>query len=189
VISAELYKNRREKEAVLKEKQKSKKLNKLPNTFVHTDIVSESILRCSYIPPKVRKETQHFLNMLENNGIFLDTFKKYSKDLSYFEINFLTSEEIQNLNLQFRNIDSPTDVLSFDAKYIGEIDLCLDVISINAKDLNIDFHQELYRCIIHGILHILGFDHISKLTDQTLHEEPMFLLQEEILKNVTSSSL
>ncbi len=70
------------------------------------------------------------------------------------------------LNKDFLSHDGPTDVISFglarSAKglpVIGDIYICPSVAERNAKSLRITVKQELTRLIIHGTLHILGYDH------------------------------
>lgn len=74
---------------------------------------------------------------------------------------FVSEKEIQRLNKVFRHKDSITDILSFSAVEegsLGELALCLSVID---KKKPKDFSKEewLYYLILHGILHLLGFEH------------------------------
>jgi probable rRNA maturation factor len=141
----------------------------------------ELIFECHYFPIEFEKKVKSFLSVLRNNDTFLYESNKYIQNLNRIDIHSLTKKEIQDLNLKYREIESPTDVLSFNLEYIGEIDLCFDIIRENAERMNVDFLNELYRCIIHGILHIFGFDHTEKLTNESKDHEPMFILQEKIL--------
>ncbi len=70
---------------------------------------------------------------------------------------FNNSNEMSQLNKKFRGKDGPTDVLSFegvDKNSLGEIVLCVDVIESRGKFMN-----ETVFLILHGILHLLGFEH------------------------------
>lgn len=79
------------------------------------------------------------------------------------DINFIfcSDEYIYEINKKYLNHDYYTDVISFDYtenKMInGDIFISIDRINDNAKEFNIPFEEELYRVIIHGILHILGY--------------------------------
>ena len=106
-----------------------------------------------------------------------------------FEINlsFVSSEEIRELNKTHRGNDRPTDVLSFpchdfmigevvDKSFLeyalnfnpetgcfmlGDIVICTDVASTQAKELGHSFEQEVLRLSIHSFLHCFGYDHIE----------------------------
>jgi rRNA maturation RNase YbeY len=85
---------------------------------------------------------------------------------------FIDKEEIAALNAQYRKKTGPTDVLSFAYEkegLNGEIVLCYDIIKENAHGDGISVEYELGKNIIHGILHILGYE----------HGEEMFRLQDE----------
>jgi probable rRNA maturation factor len=99
-------------------------------------------------------------------------------------------ERSQELNLKYRGKDKPTDVLSFPLeessleKYgilpAGDIFICLDIAKRQAEDLNIPLNQELARLCIHGLLHLLGYDHERSQKD----EEEMIGLQEKIIDSL-----
>jgi probable rRNA maturation factor len=93
-------------------------------------------------------------------------------------IIFLTEVEITQLNVQFRNIDKPTDVLTF-GPYddTAEIYICPNFIQQKTQD----FEKELVRVLIHGILHLQGYDHEGYFDENKIVEE-MYVLQEEYLK-------
>ena len=79
---------------------------------------------------------------------------------------------MKKLNKKYRGKNRTTDVLAFGSdqklssvfqKEIGEIIICLQEVKKNAKRFNLSFKKELTRVLIHGILHLLGYDHeISK---------------------------
>lgn len=81
---------------------------------------------------------------------------KENKDVS---IVLLGPGRMKNLNKKYRKKNKTTDVLSFQYDDSGEIILCLSQIKKNARKLNISFEKELNRVLIHGILHLLGYDH------------------------------
>ena len=103
-----------------------------------------------------------------------------------FNIIFVTKEEIQRLNREFRKIDKVTDVISFaliDDKDIiktdelGDICICLDKAFEQAKEYQHSENREVCFLAVHGYLHLCGFDHMTKED-----EEIMFSKQEEILQ-------
>ncbi len=88
--------------------------------------------------------------------------RKNSLDLS---VALLGEREMKRINEKFRKKNRPTDVLSFDYGNVGEIILCPDYIKKNAKNSEIAFENEFLKVFIHGILHILGYDHEKKMVD------------------------
>jgi len=111
------------------------------------------------------------------NG-YIDIFK--DTDIKDINIVFVTSEYIQELNERYRQIDSSTDVLSFpisDDNQSGEIYISPEYVYNTFK--GDEFEEEILRLIIHGTLHILGYDHRESLNDSS--NEEMFKLQEELL--------
>jgi len=66
---------------------------------------------------------------------------------------------IRELNKKYRKKNKATDVLSFQYDGSGEIVICLREVKKNAKKFKSTFKKELARVLIHGILHILGYDH------------------------------
>ena len=96
--------------------------------------------------------------------------KKENKE-GEISIALVGPEEIRKLNKDYRKKDSSTDVLSFSNRndiieikdkkkcFIGEIVLCPEKIRKNSQELKSDFTKELYWALIHGILHLLEYDH------------------------------
>ena len=92
-------------------------------------------------------------------------------------VTLTNNKEIRKLNKLFRSIDKPTDVLSFpmDDIVLGDIVISLEKAKKQAVD---SFERELVFLCVHGLLHLLGYDHeISK--DE---EKIMFDKQKEIMK-------
>lgn len=98
----------------------------------------------------------------------------------------VTPQQIHELNKQFRNIDRPTDVLSFedgevedDTLSLGDIFINVRAIEQQAEDYGHSIKREFCFLVVHGYLHLLGFDH------HTPEEEiVMFGYQEEILHGI-----
>ncbi|MDR2052685.1 MAG: rRNA maturation RNase YbeY [Treponema sp.] len=116
----------------------------------------------------------------------LDALGKDGWDLS---ILLCGDAYIRELNSRYRNRDEATDVLSFalgescpdgegrDRYLPGDIVISLETLEENSRYFKVSFDEELRRVIIHGILHLDGMDHETNGKD-----EPMLLLQEELLK-------
>lgn len=81
------------------------------------------------------------------------------------ELILVHNEEIKELNLEHRNIDKATDVLSFPLEFdmahmpLGAIVISVDFVEEKAKEYKHTFEDELKLLFIHGLLHLLGFDH------------------------------
>jgi len=87
--------------------------------------------------------------------------------VEYLFINFITSEEIYNINKEFLNHDRSTDIITFNYsgshfELDGEIFISIDDAKIFARKYNVSLSKEFTRLIIHGILHLKGYDDIKK---------------------------
>lgn len=126
-----------------------------------------------------------------------------SKQLE-MSLSLVSQEEIRSLNKQFRNVDSVTDVLSFPSIdnperkvldfgsfsmdainpetnriNLGDVIICLDRAKEQAVSYGHSLKRELCFLALHGMLHLLGYDHMTE-TD----EKQMFSLQENILSSL-----
>lgn len=91
---------------------------------------------------------------------------------------FLTATEMQRINHQFRKKNKPTDVLSFasdDPASLGELLFCADVLKKQAAQQKHSLFAETTYMLIHGILHLLQYDHEISQKEEKL----MFKLQDE----------
>lgn len=100
-------------------------------------------------------------------------------------IAFVDPSTIQKLNRSRRRKDRVTDILTFSLNgggeafgIGGELVMCYDQIVKQAKKFGVSTDEELARTIIHGILHLVGYDHKTKKDERI-----MFGLQEELLRN------
>jgi len=101
-----------------------------------------------------------------------------NRETENLSLAFVEKKEIKNLNKKFRKKDKPTDVLSFELrptgypeKYLGEIIICPEVVEENAIKYNSNFKNEMTKVFVHGILHLLGYDHEKSNKDEKLMEE------------------
>ena len=79
-------------------------------------------------------------------------------------IAFVSDKKIRELNRQFRGIDKATDVLSFpadgpDDSELGDIAISVDTAATQAKENGLKFEGEIAQLILHGLLHLSGYDH------------------------------
>jgi len=93
--------------------------------------------------------------------------KAITDDLKFnivnLEINFINSAEIHLLNKKHLNHDYTTDIITFDysddfESLDGELFISVDDAKLNAKKYKVTLNEELARLVIHGILHLLGYD-------------------------------
>ena len=106
-----------------------------------------------------------------------------------FDIIIVNNDYIHKLNKDYRGIDSPTDVISFaledgddfinpEARSLGDIYISLDKAKEQAKEYNHSLLRELGFLSIHGLLHLLGYDHMNKEDEKVMFEK-----QERILSS------
>ena len=104
-----------------------------------------------------------------------------------FSIIIVDNKRIHEINKEYRNIDRPTDVISFaledNQEYefdhyrpLGDIYISIDKVKEQAKEYGHSETRELAFLTIHGFLHLLGYDHMKPE-----EEKIMFAKQEEIL--------
>ena len=118
----------------------------------------------------------------------LDSTLKHEKvNHAIFNIIFVEDDEIHDLNKNYRNVDRVTDVISFalednddigygDIRMLGDIYICIPQMKRQALEYGHSEKRELSFLAVHGLLHLLGYDHMTKED-----EEVMFGLQELIL--------
>jgi probable rRNA maturation factor len=86
------------------------------------------------------------------------------KSESSATIAFVSDKRIRGLNRQFRGIDKVTDVLSFPAEEksnLGDIAVSVDTAAVQAKENGLTFDGEIAQLILHGLLHLCGYDHAT----------------------------
>ncbi|MGT2801316.1 rRNA maturation RNase YbeY [Streptococcus henryi] len=131
------------------------------------------------------------------------TAEKLGKENKEMAVTFVTNERSHELNLEYRDTDRPTDVISLEYKpevpfafdeedlaenpelaemldefdsYIGELFISIDKAHEQAQEYGHSFEREMGFLAVHGFLHINGYDHYTPE-----EEKEMFTLQEEIL--------
>ena len=116
-------------------------------------------------------------------------------------ILFCNDEYMRMLNKNYRNIDSSTDVLSFENdeeyedeegrwKCAGDIAISLDTLPVNAEYFNESQNDELKRLLVHGLLHLNGYDHGEEHIEKGVKPEcEMLILQENILDKLKDEKI
>ena len=93
---------------------------------------------------------------------------------------------MKGLNKKYRKVDKVTDILSFESyekNVLGELVFCPEFIEQQAKKHGLSFYEEFSYLILHGILHLLGYDHE---TDEK-EAERMFSLQDKLFDEFLDS--
>lgn len=106
-------------------------------------------------------------------------FKKYSKvDLEDIQIhyNFVSSSDQIKMNKEFKHHNYNTDILTFDlsnneCELTGDVYISLKQVKKNATKYNTSLYNELNRVLIHGILHIIGFNDETKLEKKQMKKQ------------------
>lgn len=100
-------------------------------------------------------------------------------------IAFVDIDVISHLNHKFRGIDGPTDVLAFsmdEEGMLGDVVVCPEAARRNAECLDRDVNEEIFLLVIHGLLHLLGYDHKERGSKKN-----MWARQNELLDTVQKS--
>ena len=107
-----------------------------------------------------------------NNTAVTEWLNSCIQDLDYktgeISIIFCSDDYLLKINKKYLNHDYFTDVITFNYNenntIIGDLFISIDRVKENAKELKVDFNNELYRVIIHGVLHLCGYN--DKTQDQ-----------------------
>ncbi|XCY67113.1 rRNA maturation RNase YbeY [Streptococcus iniae] len=154
----------------------------------------EMIDETGFVSQEIMKQTTDLLNFAT---------QKMGKEEKEMSVTFVTNERSHELNLEYRDTDRPTDVISLEYKpetpilfdqadlendpelaemlsefdaYIGELFISIDKAKEQASEYGHSFEREMGFLAVHGFLHINGYDHYTPE-----EEKEMFTLQEEIL--------
>lgn len=124
----------------------------------------------------------------ELEDLLKDFCKREKLDDILFNIIIVDEEQIHKINKTYRGIDRSTDVISFaleddetmvspgEFRVLGDIYICIEKVKAQAEEYNHSFKRELTFLAVHGLLHLLGYDHMEKED-----EIKMFAKQEEVL--------
>lgn len=147
---------------------------------MNLNIVNQSKTR---IP---RKFISEWILLISKN---LQKSKVLSKADSQRELTlvFLDPKPAKALNLEFRGKNYATDVLSFDSddiESLGELVMCPEVLKKQAQEHGLTFQVELGYMLIHGVLHLLGYDHETGEKDAA----EMFGIQDRLFEKLLKKS-
>lgn len=127
------------------------------------------------IPKLTAKITADILDYFKTKKV--RSLKKL-KQKTEITLVFLSEAQMKKINNSFRKKNKATDILSFtsgDPQSLGELLLCLSVLKKQAKLQKHSFERELQYMLIHGVLHLLGYDHEESKSEEKL----MFAIQDK----------
>ncbi len=106
----------------------------------------------------------------------ISCLKEENKKLSEIIYEFVSEEQILKINQDFLNHDYYTDIITFDESLVniikGYIFVSPETVRTNALNRNVSYEKELYRVIIHGVMHLCGYK------DKTENEKSVMRLKE-----------
>lgn len=106
------------------------------------------------VAPETRKKLKELIRLAVESELELSEGKEIS-------LTFMDNQEIKDLNAKYREKNEPTDVLAFplDEKILGEVIVSVEQAQKQAEDYGHSFLRELAFLVVHGALHLLGYDH------------------------------
>lgn len=114
------------------------------------------------------EEIDFELQNQENHSAWINkTISSFNKSIQEISFIFCSDDYLLKINQQFLDHDYYTDIITFDNseqenKIASDIFISIDRVKENASEGNFDFNEELKRVMIHGILHLLGFNDKTK---------------------------
>ena len=136
------------------------------DSLVHEVGVSRSAERLSEEPDEAQ-----VVSWLE---FVLDRLDRQSSEVS---VRIVGEDEIAALNGQYRGQGNATNVLSFPAgisveevEFLGDIVICSKVVKLESDQYGLGFSDRYAHMLIHGLLHLLGYDHIEEVARARMEE-------------------
>ena len=136
-------------------------------------------------------DVQEFMDEEKINefvDMILEREKLENTENTYVSFLITTNDVIQNINNEYRGKNTPTDVISFaynETENIGPFDILGDIIisaekvAEQAEEYGHSAEREFYYVLCHGMLHLLGYDHIDDEDKKVMREK-----EEELLKEI-----
>ncbi|MDY3240648.1 MAG: rRNA maturation RNase YbeY [Anaerovoracaceae bacterium] len=118
--------------------------------------------------------TQEILDTMMQAAEYCLDAEQIDTERSEISVTFVSLEEIHELNREYRQVDSPTDVLSFPQFddldelpeegeiMLGDVVICSDRAKEQAEEFGHSFEREIIYLFVHSVLHLLGYDHMEE---------------------------
>jgi probable rRNA maturation factor len=120
--------------------------------------------------------------------------REMEKENSELSLVLCNNDYIHFYNKEYRNKDYPTDVLSFvdgermgKITYLGDIIISIDKVKSQSEEYGVSFEEEFSRLLVHGILHLLGYDHETSEEDEKVMMSIQDKLVDEVLRKFFGS--
>jgi len=120
--------------------------------------------------------------------------REMEKDNSELSLVLCNNDYIHFYNKEYRNKDYPTDVLSFvdgermgKITYLGDVIISIDKVKSQSEEYGVSFEEEFSRLLVHGILHLLGYDHETSEEDEKVMMSIQDKLVDEVLRKFFGS--
>lgn len=141
------------------------------------------------------EENQQYNSLLKNVVEVCFQTEKLDRNKTYVNIILTTPVEIQRINNIYRNIDKPTDVLSFPMfekeeikdllkskhwnikEVLGDIVVSVEKVKEQAKEYGHSFERELAYMVVHGFYHLMGYDHMEEKDKKQMREKEENILE------------
>ena len=138
---------------------------------------------------EIINETNENIKELEIlNGLLDYALKIENVNDAEFNIIIVDNKRIREINKEYRSIDRETDVISFaledyqdvilSHRMLGDIYISIDKASVQAIEYGHSLKRELSFLAIHGLLHLLGYDHMEKEEEKIMFERQELILNE-----------
>lgn len=139
---------------------------------------------------EIINETENLIDIADLEKVIDFTLEVENVKNAIMNVIIIDNEKIHQINKEYRGIDRPTDVISFaleddktfvntEFRVLGDIYISIDKVHEQANLYSHSFRRELSFLTVHGILHLLGYDHMKPE-----EEKVMFSKQDEILENL-----
>ena len=139
---------------------------------------------------EIINEKEEILELKKVEEFIKFVIEKESLQNCSFSIIITDNTFIHKLNKEYRNVDRPTDVISFaledspddfdEFRMLGDIFISIPKMQEQAREYGHSEKRELSFLVVHGLLHLLGYDHMKSKEDEKI----MFDLQDEILESL-----
>ena len=107
------------------------------------------------------------------------------RSIGDINIIFCSDNYILNVNLRYLGHDYFTDIITFDycegKKLSGDLFISVDSVRENAIEYGVEFEEEIHRVMVHGLLHLIGYDDHSPEDERLIHEKEDYYLK---LRNI-----
>ena len=159
--------------------------------------MENNFLELYYNNVEEKKEYEELIKNVVNVCFKTENLEKLNL---YISVTLTTPNEIQKINKEYRNIDKPTDVLSFPMfekeeldklvseqkneipETIGDIVISIERVKEQAKEYGHSFDRELAYMVVHGFYHLMGYDHMVE------DDKKVMRAKEEIVLNLLKIS-